>query len=309
DNNLFARGISSEEYQNIISNKNLPLLNRATSGEYPPGSTIKPAIASAALMEKNIDENTTVVDSVGAIYVGSYRFGDWKIHGVTDVRKAIAESCDVFFYSIGGGYGNIKGLGMDNMKKYLNMFGFGETTGIDIYGELKGLVPDPQWKQEKIGEKWYIGDSYISAIGQGFITATPLQIANYTAAVANGGTLYSPKIVNRIEKGDGTMELVSSEIIRKDFINPEVLKIVREGMRQTITAGTAQSLNSLSVPVAGKTGTAQFGNENKTHAWFTSFAPFDNPQIAMVVLIEGVGDSNSSAVPVARAVYDWYFSR
>jgi len=105
------------------------------------------------------------------------------------------------------------------------------------------------------------------------------------------------------------MELVSSEIIRKDFINPEVLKIVREGMRQTITAGTAQSLNSLSVPVAGKTGTAQFGNENKTHAWFTSFAPFDNPQIAMVVLIEGVGDSNSSAVPVARAVYDWYFSR
>ena len=309
DNNLFARGISNDDYQNIITDKNLPLLNRIVSGEYPPGSTFKPVVASAALAEGTITENTTVNDSSGAINVGNFRFGDWKTHGVVDVRKAIAESCDVFFYAIGGGYANIKGLGIDLIKKYANLFGMGSATGIDLPGEMSGLIPSEQWKSDKIGERWYIGDSYHSAIGQGFITTTPLQIANYVSAIANGGTLYKPRIVNRIQKNNKEMQNIPPVVIRKDFIPADVLKIVREGMRQTVEAGTAQPLKDLPVAVAGKTGTAEFGTDKKTHGWFVSFAPYDNPEIVLVVLSEGGGEGHSTGVPITKDVYQWYFTR
>lgn len=309
DNNMFARGISNAEYKSLIEDKSLPLLNRAINGEYPPGSTLKPAVAAAALVERTITPETTVNDFSGAIHIGSYRFGDWKTHGVVDVRKAIAESCDVFFYALGGGYANIQGLGMERMKKYENLFGFGQPTGIDLLGESQGFIPSEEWKLNKIKEKWYIGDSYHSSIGQGFITSTPLQLANYTAAIANGGTLYSPRIVNGIKKSDGQTQYALSNVIRKDFISKDVLKVVREGMRQTVTDGTAQPLKELPVEAAGKTGTAEFGGEGKTHAWFISFAPYDNPEIAMAVLVEGGGEGHSSAVPVTKEVYDWYFKR
>ncbi len=307
DNNLFAGGISSENYEELISDKNFPLLNRAASGEYPPGSTIKMAVAAAALSEKTISEETAV-GCGGAIHIGGWSFGDWKTHGGgIDVKKAIAESCDVFFYAVGGGYANISGLGMDRMKKYENLFGFGEATGIDLPGELKGFIPSEEWKLNYKKEKWYIGDSYHCAIGQGFVLTTPLQLANYVSAIANGGTLYSPKIVNQIRRNNGEDEYVQPEIIRKNFISKDIMQIIREGMRQTVTAGTAQSLKDLPVAIAGKTGTAQFGEEDKTHAWFVSFAPFDDPKIAMVVLVEGGGEGHSSAVPVTKEVYEWYF--
>lgn len=309
DNNLFARGISSQDYKSIIEDKNLPLLNRPINGEYPPGSTIKPAVAVAALTEGIITPETTVNDSSGAISIGAWRFGDWKTHGVMNVRSAIAESCDVFFYSVGGGYGNIAGLGMDRMKKYENLFGFGSPTGIDLLGESSGLIPDEEWKSEKIGEKWYIGDSYHAAIGQGFLTATPMQLANYTAAIANGGTLYVPRIVNRVKGIDGREKNFNPEVVRKNFVRQDILNVVREGMRQTVTDGSARSLGELPIAVAGKTGTAQFGSENKTHAWFISFAPYDKPEIAMVILMEGGGEGSSSAVPVTKEVLEWYFSR
>ena len=309
DNNLFARGISREEYQSIISNKDLPLFNRVVSGEYPPGSTLKPAVAAAALSEGTINADTSV-NCPGIINIGSWHFGDWKTHGGgIDVRKAIAESCDVFFYAVGGGYGNVPGLGMDRMNKYEKMFGFGSATGVDMPGEAGGLIPNEQWKSDKIGEKWYIGDSYHAAIGQGYITATPLQLANYTASIANGGTLYVPRMVGKIKKSEGKEEIVWPQIIRKDFVSRDVLEIVRQGMRQTVESGTAQSLKNLPVAVAGKTGTAQFGTEDKTHAWFISFAPYDNPEIAMAVLVEGGGEGHSSAVPVTREALNWYFSR
>jgi penicillin-binding protein 2 len=309
DNNLFASGISSDAYKNLISDENLPLLNRVTGGEYPPGSTIKPAVAAAALSEGTISPSTIIDGMGGSLSIGAFRFGDWKAHGPSDVRTAIAESNDVFFYTIGGGYGNITGLGMDRMKKYENLFGFGEKTGIDLQDESKGLIPSEKWKLDKIGERWYIGDSYHCAIGQGFVLSTPMQLANFTATLANGGTLYSPKIVNRIHKGNGEDAYVQPEVIRKDFISKDIMRVLREGMRQTITAGTAQSLKDLPVAVAGKTGTAQYGSQDKTHAWFISFAPFDDPKIAMVVLVEGGGEGHSSAVPVTREVYDWYFTR
>jgi penicillin-binding protein 2 len=309
DNNLFAQGISGAEYQSIVNDKNLPLFNRPVSGEYPPGSTLKPAVAVAALAEGIITPETLISGNGGSISIGAWKFGDWKAHGMLDIKGAIAESCDVCFYTIGGGYGNIGGLGMDRMKKYENLFGLGSPTGIDLPGEAGGFIPDEGWKLEKLGEKWYIGDSYHAAIGQGFVTATPTQLANYTAAIANGGTLYFPRIVNHIKRNDGSNESALPAIIRKNFINQSVLNVVREGMRQTVTSGTAQSLNNLPVAVAGKTGTAEFGAEDKTHAWFVSFAPYDNPEIAMVVLVEGGGEGSSSAVPVTKEVLNWYFTR
>jgi penicillin-binding protein 2 len=309
DNNMFARGISSDEYKSLITDKNLPLLNRAMSGEYPPGSTIKPAIASAALSEGTITPSTIVDGLGGNLRVGNFNFGDWTAHAPSDVRTAIAQSNDVFFYTIGGGYGNIPGLGMSRMKKYENLFGFGNLTGVDLPGEVGGFIPDEQWKLDKLKEKWYIGDSYHCAIGQGFITATPLQLANYTAAIANGGTLYVPQLANHIKNSDGSEEYFPAKIIRKNFISADVMQVVREGMRQTVTDGTAQTLKSLSVEVAGKTGTAQFGTGKETHGWFISFAPYNNPKIAMAVLVEGGGEGNSSALPVTKDVYDWYFNR
>lgn len=309
DNNLFAKGISNDEYKNIISDENLPLLNRVIAGEYPPGSTLKPAVAVAALSEGVINENTSV-NCAGAINIGSWRFGDWKTHGSgIDVKKAIAESCDVFFYSVGGGYGNIEGLGMDRMKKYENLFGFGELTGIDLLGESKGLIPSEEWKLEKIKEKWYIGDSYHASIGQGFVIATPLQLANYTAAIANGGTLYSPRIVNRTRSIDGREKIIEPKIIRSNFIPKNIINVVREGMRQTIVSGTARVLNDLPVEAAGKTGTAQFGTGDETHSWFIAFAPYNNPEIALAVLVEGGGEGNSAALPIAKDALEWYFSQ
>mgnify|MGYP001116844993 CR=1 FL=1 len=307
DNNLFAGGIKNNDYQAIIGDKSLPLLNRAINGEYPPGSTIKPAVAAAALSEGIITPETIIDGHGGRISVGGFSFGDWKPHGPSDVRLAIAQSNNIFFYSVGGGYGNISGLGMSRMKKYENLFGFGSPTGIDLPGESSGFIPDEQWKLDTLKEKWYVGNSYHAAIGQGYITATPLQLANYTAALANGGTLYVPRVVSQIKKSNGQVELVDSDVIRKNFISASVMQVVREGMRKTITDGTAQSLKDLPIEVAGKTGTSQFGGEGKTHGWFISFAPFDNPEIAMVILAEGDGDGHTLGIPVTKAVYEDYF--
>jgi len=310
DNNLFARGISNTDYQSIIGNKDLPLFNRALNGEYPPGSTIKPAVAAAALSEGTITPSTIIDGLGGSINIGGFHFGDWKAHAPSDVRTAIAQSNDIFFYTVGGGYGNIQGLGMSRMKKYENLFGFGSPTGIDLPGESNGFIPDEQWKLDKLKEKWYIGDSYHCAIGQGFVTATPLQLANYTAAIANGGTLYAPRIVSQVKKNNGQIESIPPTVIRQNFIAPDVMQVVREGMRQTVTDGTAQPLKTLSVAVAGKTGTAQFGVQGQQlHGWFISFAPYENPTIAIAIIVEGGGEGFSSAEPVAKDAYDYYFNR
>ena len=308
DNNLFAQKISVQDYNNLIQDPDEPLFNRAIAGQYPPGSTIKPAVATAALSEGVITPSTIIDGLGGTLRLGSYTFGDWTAHQPSDVRTAIAQSNDVFFYTVGGGYGNIQGLGMDLMKKWDNLYGLGEPTGIDIEGEATGLIPDEQWKLDNVGEKWSIGNSYHAAIGQGYVTVTPLQLANYTAAIANGGTLYHPQLVSQIKKNDGEIINIAPSVIRSGFVSPDVMNVVREGMRQTVTGGTAQPLKDLPVEVAGKTGTAQFGVGGKQeHGWFTSFAPYDNPQIAMAVLVEGAGEGFTSALPVTKDVYQWYF--
>lgn len=308
DNNMFAKKISSAEYNSLIQNPDKPLFNRAISGEYPPGSTIKPLLSAAALSEGVINENTTIDGMGGVLNLGSYSFRDWKAHGPSDVRTAIAESNDIFFYTVGGGYGNIEGLGMNRMKKWYNLFGLGLPTGIDIGGEMDGLIPDEQWKKDVVGERWSIGNSYHASIGQGYITATPLQLANMTAALANGGTLYKPHLISQIKKSDGATTTVQPEIIQSSFVSSDVMKVVREGMRKTVLAGTAQPLKEMPVEIAGKTGTAQFGvGAKQEHGWFISFAPYDDPQIAMAVLVEGAGEGFTSALPITKEVYEWYF--
>lgn len=308
DNNIFAKKISAEDYSLLSQDPNKPLFNRAISGAYPPGSTIKPAIATAALSEGVITPSTIIDGLGGVLRIGSYTFGDWKTHGPSDVRTAIAQSNDIFFYTVGGGYGNIGGLGMSRMKKWDNLFGFGQPTGIDIGGEVSGLIPDEQWKLDNIGEKWSVGNSYHAAIGQGYVTVTPLQLANYISSIANGGTLFVPHLVSQIKKSDGTMTSIDPQIIRSNFVSPDVMSVVREGMRQVVTGGTAQPLKDLPVEVAGKTGTAQFGiGASQTHGWFVSFAPYNDPQIAMAIIVEGGGEGFTNAVPVTKEVYQWYF--
>jgi penicillin-binding protein 2 len=310
DNNLFSNGISREDLSKLINDDRKLLLNRAIGGEYPPGSIFKPIVAAAALEEKIIQEET-VINCSGLISVGQWNFPDWKTHGITDVKKAIAESCNVFFYALGGGWNGIEGLGIDKIKKYANLFGLGNLTGIDIPGERSGNIPDEKWKLEKMGEKWYIGDDYHVAIGQGFITVTPLQMAMATAAIANGGTFFQPQLVDKIISVDGSVNDLKPVPVNSGFISKENIKIVKAGMRETVFSpnGSGRLLSTLEVETAGKTGTAQFGAQNKTHSWYSSFGPYENPEIAMVILVEGGGEGHDWAVPVTKEIYDWYFSR
>jgi penicillin-binding protein 2 len=312
DNNLFAKGISEADYAKLSNDSSSPLLNRGTSGEYPSGSIIKPYIASGALEEGNITESSTV-NSTGGIKIGEWEFPDWKPagHGTTNVIKAIAESVNTFFYAIGGGYQNIKGMGPEIMKKYLDKFGFGKAVEIDINGEAEGSLPDPEWKETVKKEPWYLGDTYHMAIGQGDVLVTPLQMVNALASVANGGTMYKLHFVKAILDSDGKVKSEKSpEVVKKDFISAKTIDIVRRGMRQTVLTGSGRALASLPVSSAGKTGTAQYGpNNSKKHAWFTCFAPYEDPQIAMVVLLEGAGEGSDFAVPVANDTLRWYFTR
>ncbi len=309
ENNLFSKGISDDEYRKLTEDPSKPLFNRVISGEYPPGSTIKPVIATAALSEGVVTENRQI-ESRGGITIGNFFFGDWKAHGFTDIRRAIAVSSDVYFYSVGGGYGDVSGLGMDRMKKYENLFGYGEASGIDLSGESSGFIPDPEWKKRRFGERWYIGDDYNASIGQGFLSATPLQIVNSIATIANGGTLYEPHVARATRSLDGSLSYIDPVVRRKNFVDQHILQVVREGMRETITDGTATILSDLSVAVAGKTGTAQFRNDKEnTHGWFVSFAPYENPEIAMIVLVEGQGENGYLAVPITKEVYEWYFHK
>ena len=309
DNNLFSRGIKGDEYKILLDDPSNPLLNRAISGIYPPGSTLKPVVAVGALEEGVVTPETTI-DCHGSISIGSWRFGDWKTHGGgINLNKAIAESCDVYFYTVGGGYGDFAGLGMDRMKKYEEVFGLNSITGIDLPNEKKGFIPTSEWKEKIKGERWYIGDSYHASIGQGDISTTPIQIANYISAIANGGTLLTPHLVKefRDEASGELIQAVNPKPIRTEVADPQVLQDVRTAMRETVLTGSARTLNDLNVDACGKTGTAQVGGTEKTQAWFTGFAPYDNPEIVITVLIEEGGEGSEAAVPVAKEALKYYF--
>lgn len=309
DNNLFTRQTIQEEYQKLLEDPAKPMFNRAIAGTYPSGSTIKPVMAAAGLQEGVITANTTINDP-GEIKVGNYTYPDWKAHGLVDVRKAIAVSCNVFFYSVAGGWDKIKGVGVEKLKNYLLKFGFGSKTGIDLPGEAVGLVPDPKWKEKTKKEMWYLGDTYHLGIGQGDFLVTPTQMVVALSAIANGGDLLKPQIVKKITDKDGNIiRDFRKEVLSSKVIDDQYLQIVREGMRQAVTSGSATRLNDLPVMAAAKTGTAQFGSLGKTHAWMAAYAPYHNPQIAIVVIVEEGGEGYAAAGPVVNDVFSWYFSR
>jgi penicillin-binding protein 2 len=309
DDNAFAQGITEDQYQALANNPDQPLFSRAVSGEYPSGSTIKPIYAGAALQEGIINENTQVL-STGGLHVGQWFFPDWKAggHGLTDVKKALAESVNTFFYYIGGGYDNFVGLGVDKMSAYLRKFLIGTPLGIDLPNEGSGFVPTKDWKEATKKEKWYIGDTYHLAIGQGDLIVTPLQVAAYTMYFANGGTMYRPHVVSEVVKPTGeVVEKIAPQVIAKGMLSSANINIVREGLRQTVTSGSARSLNTLPVEVAGKTGTAQWSTKKDPHAWFTGFAPYDNPTIVITILVEEGKGGDVIASPIAKEFLQWYF--
>lgn len=325
DNNLFAKGISNTDYQNLLNNPDKPLFNRITQGAYPIGSTIKPMLSSAALQEGVINTSTTIVDqgkiTVPNIYNPSIVqiFKSWDSAGLgpMNVLSALQWSSDIFFYTVGGGYQNFHGLGITRIDNYLAKFGFGKKTGIDLPSESSGYVPSPDGKMARQKDSWNIGDTYNVSIGQGDLLVTPLQLLNATNAVANGGTVYRPHLVRQIDDASGKLvKTIDPQVEASGFISPQNLAIVRQGMAQAVSAGTAccSIKAEVPVPVAGKTGTAETSTQDangqsatKPHAWFTAYAPLDNPQISVVVLVENSGEGAEWAVPIGKDILKAYF--
>lgn len=313
DSNVITSGHKSEIDQ-IFSDPNQPMVNRAIAGQYPAGSTIKPLWAAAALEEKIVKPGLAF-DTPTEISIGDFHFPDWKDHGVTDIRRAIAESNNIFFYAIAGGWGPIKGLGIQKMEKYLRLFGVGEKTGLDLPGELVGLVPSPAGKQKKTGERWYIGDSYHLGIGQGDLAITPLQLLVAQATIFNGGKIVKPYLVEATINQAGQETKSEPKVMRQIPVEDRWLEIVKEGLRMTVTEGSGRTLADVRdkegkiVEIAGKTGTAQLGSGSKTHAWFTGFAPWQNPAIGLIVLVEEGGEGHAVAAPVAKAMFEYWFNK
>lgn len=299
DPNHFVSGITREEFENLSSDPRKPLFNRALSGTYPPGSVFKLVTAAAAL-EEGIVNPKTLVDCKGAIAIGAFTYRGWMGggHGEISFVSAIGKSCDIYFYTVGGGYGGQRGVGVEKLAHWARFFGLGEVLGVEQPWEAKGLIPDPAWKLREREEPWYLGNTYHMAIGQGDVLTTPLQISTMVSAIANGGKVLRPTFLFDSEP----------EVLREGFVSPETLALVREGMKAACTpGGTAYPMFTFPTSCAGKTGTSETGVGEKTHAWFTVFAPYDDPKIVLTVFLENGGEGSHDAAPVARKILDWYF--
>ncbi len=291
-----------------INNKNKPFLNRAISGLYAPGSVAKPFVALAALSEGIISPEKKIF-SAGQISIPNpffpdkkTIFKDWKAHGWVDMRQALAVSSDVYFYEIGGGFEDIKGLGINKIYEYAKKFGFGEKTGIDLDGETEGTVPNPAVKEKNnpTDPLWRVGDTYISAIGQGYFLTTPIEIATHAASIANNGKIIVPHLVKN--------ENFYPEIPQKNTGIPgEYFKVIKEGMRMAVTKGTAQGLSYPDLKIAAKTGTAEVGGKkNFSHSWIVGFYPYENPKYAFAAVLEKGPAGNTTGAPYAmKQFFDW----
>lgn len=309
--------------EDILNDReNQPLLNRAISGMYPPGSTFKLITAVSALESGAITPDTKIEDT-GVLIVNNFTFGNWyflsygKKEGMLDVVGALKRSNDIFFYKAA------ETAGVDQIKKTAKQFFLGERLGIDIMGEEKGVIPDPLWKKEQIGEKWFLGDTYHLGIGQGYLLVTPLQVNMWTSVFANLGTLYKPHLIKN-----------EKSILRQDFIKQEYVERVREGMRQSCDGGgvawplfgfvvknerlstdghdivedtATDGARLAKIPLACKTGTAETTKTQNPHAWITVFAPFYKPEIVVTVLVENGGEGSSVAAPIAKEILTHYF--
>ncbi|MFA5870573.1 MAG: penicillin-binding transpeptidase domain-containing protein [Candidatus Paceibacterota bacterium] len=312
-------GFDSQKIGSAIIDSRRPLFSRSVAGVYNPGSTIKPLVATAALTEGTITPVSSFFSSgmleIPNPYTPSLpsKFPDNKAHGWVNARSALARSSNIFFYIVGGGYQNQKGLGIYKLKEWWTAFGLAEKTGIDIPGEKIGFLPDPEWKEKETGDPWRLGDTYHVSIGQGDFSITPIELLNYICAIANGGMLYKPRIVDQITNSEGNELLKTRPSVIRDLkakISPDALHEVQEGMKDVVDMqyGTAYLLHDIPMNIAAKSGTAQIQNNAKTNAFFVGYAPAEDPKIAILILVENSREGSLNATPVARDVLLWYYN-
>lgn len=315
DPSLFTGRMSPEQWKSYLEDKRHPLENKALKGQYPPGSTFKVITALAGLEEGLIDENTTV-DCGGSYTVGNNTFKCWnkKGHGRVNLKQALKESCDVYFYQLG------ERLGVDKIAAYAKKFGLGEPLGIGLDNEKGGMIPTAAWKEKKYGKKWYRGETLPVAIGQGYVLTTPIQLASMIATVANEGTIYQPQLVKRVVDPDGrVVKEFKPRIIARTGIRPASFKAVKDGLLAVVNDahGTGAMARLYEVKVAGKTGTSQVvklrdnqGNvpyQFRDHALFVGFAPYDKPEVAVGVIVEHGEHGGGAAAPIAGRILRAYF--
>lgn len=321
----FARGISPEEWRDLLENPQHPLQNKVLRGQYPPGSTFKIVVALAAL-EAGVASPKTTVDCTGSFQLNpSYQYRCWKKkgHEKTDLHKAIKESCDIWFYKVG------LELGIERIADAARRLGLGQTLGFPFGGERSGLIPDKQWKRERFGASWYNGETVIASIGQGFVLATPLQLATMTAAIANGGTVWKPQVVQRVENLDGEIVWSSgSEKVSETKWSEASLQVIRKAMEAVVNdlGGTAWRSRLGDFRFAGKTGTSQVVRRKsdeeeeqqedtevipyrfRDHALFIAYAPAEDPELAVAVVVEHGEHGSTAAAPIAKAMFQQYFN-
>ncbi len=319
DPNLFVEGIDPEHWSALNDSPDHPLNNRALQGVYPPGSTFKPFMALAGLELGKRTPGYSISDPGYFVLGGSgHVFRDWKAggHGVVDLHKAIVESCDTYFYGLA------QDLGIDMIHEFISQFGLGQRTGIDIAGEVGGLLPSRQWKEQRFGQRWFVGDTISVGIGQGYNLVTPLQLASATAILASGGRIFRPHVVQHVQDSQtNELQTIEPYPIGEVPLQPRHLDLVRDAMADvTRPGGTAAWAGwGAKYSFAGKTGTAQviglkgqkydeeaIDERHRDHALFIAFAPAEAPKIALGILVENGGHGSSTAAPIARKVIDYY---
>lgn len=304
DPEVMADGDNTDLITQYNKDDRLPFLNKVVSGVYTPGSIVKPFVAYAALSEKIIDPNKTIVSNGYILVPNPYnpsnpsRFNDWRAHGAMTMREAIAFSSNVYFYIVGGGFGDQAGLGITKMSQYYKLFGMGTTTGITIAQEQAGVVPTPEWKKATFDDDWRLGDTYFTAIGQYGFQATPLQMLRAYGALASGGTLITPHVIKGTVGPSVDLNL-----------NPSYLKIIYEGMRKTVImpGGTARGLERSDVAIAAKSGTAEIGAGNAyVNSWAAGFWPYEDPKYAFILMMDKAPRSNAlGASRIMGGVFEW----
>jgi penicillin-binding protein 2 len=316
--NDLSGGISPQAWQLLLQDSRHPLTNRAIQGQYPPGSTFK-IVMAAALLGTQTMKATDSLTCHGTFPFGRRVFRDWKRwgHGSVDLTKAIAESCDVYFYKVGNK------LGIDPIATYSRQFGLGSKTGINLPSERSGLVPSTEWKKKNRGEPWYPGETISVAIGQGFLSVTPIQMAKAIGIVATNGQVVQPRLLKGIRlRRTGNFKEEPPPSTQQLSLSPEIFSKIKKGLAAVVTKGTAKRAQSDIVSIAGKTGTAQVvamkaGNDGKKtevakkhrdHAWFIAFAPVEQPKIAVAVIVEHMGHGGSAAAPLAKTLIEAYIN-
>ncbi len=307
----FVKGIDAKKWAELLNDKNYPLVSRATQGLYAPGSVFKMVPLAAAMKEGVIDPDMRF-NCPGSYRLGTHTYRCWKRggHGSMNMRQALVHSCDVYFYKLA------EKLGIDKFSKYMTAFGFGQPTGIGIE-ERVGVAPSREWKLQRFKKPWYKGETIVSAIGQGYVSVTPLQVAMMTAAIANGGTLLTPRLVIKEVAFSGETTVNTVPPHGRIPVEDSTLALIREAMTGVVNepGGTGKGARLKDIEVAGKTGTAQVislgsqtdAKKHMDHAWFTSFAPADKPEIAVSVVVEHGGKGGSVAAPLAKKIIEYYF--